>query len=141
MFREWRCLTKGRWWVPLLKLTSMDITTSQPESFLYSPFKPTELWLAQKWESESQTIILLSVCVCVCVCERERERETRKRGRDSFGNLKIGGGAGTTTWTMCFKLLLVKVSQMFVYKYSQIEHFSCFFFFRIKISKFLKTHM
>ena len=140
MFREWRCLTKGRWWVPLLKLTSMDITTSQPESFLYSPFKPTELWLAQKWESESQTIILLSVCVCVCVCERERERETRKRGRDSFGNLKIGGGAGTTTWTMFFKLLLVKVSQMFVYKYSQIEHFSCFFF-RIKISKSLKTHM
>ena len=82
-------------------------------------------------------MILLSVCMR----ERERERERRKRDRDGFGNLKIRGGAGTATWTMCFKLLLVKVSQMFVYKYSQIEHFSCFFFLRIKISKFLKTRI
>ena len=71
-FRERQRLAKGRWWVPLLKLTSVDIAASQPESFLYSPFKPTESWLARKWESDqSQCVILLSLSVC--------ERETRER--------------------------------------------------------------
>ena len=36
----------------------------------------------------------------VGVRERERERERDKgKNRGSFGNLIIGGGAGTATWT------------------------------------------
>ena len=39
----------------------------------------------------------------VCRCVRERDSG---KNRGSFGNLIIGGGAGTATWTMCFSLLL-----------------------------------
>ena len=66
-------------------------------------------------ESESQCVILLSLSVCV------RERDKGKN-RGSFGNLIIGGGAGQPQ-------TFVKVSQMFVYKYSLTDHFSRFFFF------------
>ena len=66
-------------------------------------------------ESESQCVILLSLSMCV------RERDKGKN-RGSFGNLTIGGGAGQPQ-------TFVKVSQMFVYKYSLTDHFSRFFFF------------
>ena len=57
------------------------------------------------------------------VGEREREREREKgKNRGSFGNLTIGGGAGEPQ-------TFVKVSQMFVYKYSLTDHFYRFFFF------------
>ena len=126
-FRERRRLAKGRWWVPLLKLTSVDIAASQPESFLYSPFKPTESWLAHKWESDqSQCVILLSLSVW----EREREREREKgKNRGSFGNLIIGGGAGTATWTMCFRLLLKCPKCLFTNIPKQTTFLVFFFFF------------
>ena len=60
-------------------------------------------------------MILLSLSVCV------RERDKGKN-RGSFGNLIIGGGAGQPQ-------TFVKVSQMFLYKYSLTDHFSRFFFF------------
>ena len=70
-------------------------------------------------------MILLSLSVC------ERERDKGKN-RGSFGNLTIGGGA---EWPQTF----VKVSQMFVYKYSLTDHFSRFFFFVDKNMKVFKN--
>ena len=70
-------------------------------------------------ESESQCVILLSLSMCV------RERDKGKNS-GSFGNLIIGGGAGQPQ-------TFVKVSQMFVYKYSLTDHFSRFFFFFLLI--------
>ena len=132
-FRERRRLTKGRWWVPLLKLTSVDIAASQPESFLYSPFKPTESWLAHKWESDqSQCVILLSLSVC--------ERETRERTGVVLVIWKSEVGPGQPRGR-CVLNFFLRLSQMFVYKYPQTDLFSSFFFFWIKISKFLKTRM
>ena len=55
----------------------------------------------------------------VGVWERERDKG---KNRGSFGNLPKGGGAGQPQ-------TFVKVSQMFVYKYSQTDHISSFFFF------------
>ena len=64
---------------------------------------------------------------------RERD-EGENRGR--FGNLIIGGGAGTATWTMCFRLLLKCPRCLFTNR-----PLFYFFIFGIKISKFSKTGM
>ena len=70
------------------------------------------------------------------VCERERDKG---KNRGSFGNLIIGGGAGTATWTMCFRLLLKCPKCLFTNIPKQTTFL--FFFFGIKISKFSKTGM
>ena len=77
----------------------MDIATSQPGSSL-SCTRPLGWPSHDSLESENQCVILLSLCRCVSVSSL-CERETRERDRGSFGNLKIGGGAGPATWTMC----------------------------------------
>ena len=121
-FRERRRSAKGRWWVPLLKLTSVDIAASLSCTRHLSQPSHTRSQMREWSESVFDSF------EPVGVREREREREGKNRG--SFGNLKVGGGAGTATWTMCFKLLLaLRLSQMSVYKYPQTDLFSSFFYF------------
>ena len=125
-FQERRRLTKGRWWVPLLKLI---------ESYMYSPFKPTESYLLTNERVIRVNVWFFWVCRCV------RERETRERTGVVLVIWKSEVGPGQPRGR-CVLNFYLRLSQMFVYKYPLTDLLSSFFFFFwIKISMFLKTCM
>ena len=110
--------------------TQVNLRGHRCESTRVEPSLPCTRHLSQPSHDSltNESVRVISVWFFwVCRCVRERDKG---KNRGSFGNLIIGGGAGTATWPMCFKLLLaLRLSQMSVYKYPQTDLFSSFFYF------------